>query len=146
MCDPVTAGWVVGGMVAGMAVASSQKPATPRAPEHPDPAIERAKAEAAAAQSANAQLAADNRRRREGGSLIARGAPQPTFGDKSTGQGADDGSLNPISGTRTVSRGTLGRATASLISRGAPPNVYGGGGGLGGGGMPGRSNQLVNLQ
>lgn len=81
------------------------------APAPPDPAVERAAAEAEAAQKANRQIAEDTRRRREQGQLIARGAPQPTLGDT----GAVDG-LSPIGPT---SRSSVAR-TASLVTRGAP--------------------------
>lgn len=109
MCDAKT-------LTFGLLGGRSQS--VPAAPKLPDPAAERAKAEAAAAQSANAQLAADQRRRREQSSLIARGAPAPTFGD--TGAAG----LSPISGS--TSRSTTAKA-GSLMGRGAP-TVYGGGG------------------
>lgn len=126
MCDPVSAMWVIGGLAVGSAMAApSAGPAA--AAQQPDPAEERAKAEAEAAQRANAQLAMDQRRRREQSSLLAKGGMvQPTFtmGDEGTGS-------SPLStGARLNSRSTVARA-ASLMARGAS-----GGGGLGGSGRP----------
>lgn len=141
MCDPVTIGVAAGGLLGGAVLGSAMAPKAPKAPKQPDPAVERAQAEAEAAQRANAQLAMDQRRRREGGSLIARGAPAPTFGDRQTS--ADDTSLSPISGTRLTSRTSVARQASSLISRGAPV-VYGGGGsGLGGGSRGGRGTESM---
>lgn len=110
MCDAKT-------LTFGLLGGRSQS-ATPAAPKLPNPEAERAKAEASAAQSANAQLAADQRRRREQSSLIARGAPSPTFGD--TGAAG----LSPLGGS--TSRSSTAKA-GSLMGRGAP-TVYGGGG------------------
>lgn len=133
MCDPVTAiagalgvstttaavgVGVVGGLVASKALSHNSSAAS--AASNPDPATERAKVEADAAQKANAQLAADNRRRREQGSLLAKGAPQPTLGDSMPGTSVGGG-LSPI-GTSTpsfVTRNTTARAP-SLMSLGMP--------------------------
>lgn len=141
MCDPVTLGVTAGGLLGGAVLGKAMAPKAPSAPKQPDPAIERAKAEAEAAQRANAQLATDQRRRREGGSLMAKGAPAPTFGDRQAP--TDDTSLSPISGGRPTSRTSVARQASSLISRGAPV-VYGGGGsGLGGGSRGGRGTELM---
>jgi hypothetical protein len=98
-------------------------------PAPPDPAEERASTEAQAQQRANLQLSTDKRRRREQQSLIARGAPQPTLGDTTSGD-----SLSPIGGSSA--RATPAANTrASLISLGAAPvassarPAYSGGGG-----------------
>ena len=80
------------------------------------------KAEAEAATSANLRLAATQRRRREQGSLIARGGSQPTLGeDTATGD-------SPLNRTQTL-RTKLGPALAasSLIQRGAGGVNQGGG-------------------
>lgn len=84
--------------------------------EQPAPADERAKAEADAAQRANAALAETNRRRREQSSLLAKGAPvtpQFSFGDTSGGPS------NVLDATGLTTRNTTAR-TASLMSLGAP--------------------------
>lgn len=109
MCDPVSmVVGAVGGLVASKVLAPKSQAAavTPTT----DPAAERAAAEAEAQQTANRKLAEDNRRRREQGSLIAKGAPQPTLGDATTGADA----LSPLG---TSNRSTSASA-ASLISRG----------------------------
>lgn len=75
---------------------------------------ERKAADVNAVNSANAKLAADNRRRREQKSLLAQGAPQPTMGDTAT----EDAPL--ISPSRTLmSRSTSAARTTSLLARGA---------------------------
>lgn len=120
MCDPVSIGiGLVGGAVASKALA----PKAPRAAPAADPEAERMKAEADAAAAANRRLAADKARRREQGSLIARGAP--SLGDEqNTGEGAIKSMGNPLNaGSGAVFRGSLNRRTASastsLLSRGA---------------------------
>jgi hypothetical protein len=137
VCDPVSMlVGAVGATVVGRAIAPKQQSAA--APAQPDPAEERAKAEAEAAQRANAQLAMDQRRRREQGSLLAKGGMvQPSFpmGDEGSGS-------SPLSTSgRLASRTTTARA-ASLISRGAS----GGGGGFGGGTGGGRTTAGMSLQ
>ena len=100
------------------------------APEPPDPATERATAEAEAAQRANTQLAQANRRRREQNSLMSKGAPTtppaPTFslGDSTT---LDPGT-NTLSAAGATTRNTTAR-TASLMSRGATAQGVASGGG-----------------
>lgn len=119
MCDVVTGAAVVGGMLLGSAM-SKGSGGSIKQPKMPDPAQERARAEAEAAQRANAQLAADQRRRR-GGSLLMAGqagqgntAPQPVFGDTNTG---DDINLRTAMGS-PVSRSSTARRS-SLMSRGS---------------------------
>ncbi len=136
MCDPVslTVGLVGGAMVAEQR--SSRKAAsaaaTVQAEAQPDPAEERAKAEAAAAQRVNAQLAQTNRRRREQGSLLAKGAPAaPTF---ALGDAVGSEGMSPIGAPgsfglrKPTSRSTVAQQ-ASLMSRGAPGGYGGGRGG-----------------
>ena len=91
-----------------------------------DPAAERAKAEAEAAQRANAKLAADQRRRREQGSLLAKGAPAPTFslgdteGDPLSPIGPAGSGLGARMGRALLSSRSTVAQQASLITRGAP--------------------------
>ena len=115
-------------------------PKPPGPPEQADPANERAVAEAEAVQRANAQLAMDQRRRRQQSLLSkgASGAPAPDFGS----EGTDDAGASPLGGARLTSRTSVARNAASLMSRGAPV-VYGGGGFSGGGGRNGGRTQLV---
>src|SRR5574343_277368 len=95
MCDPISL--AVTAVAAGsvyqttQARKSAKEAAAAQAAGQGDPAAERAKAEAEAAQRANAQLAESNRRRREQGSLLSKGAPAPTFsmGDSTTDPGAN---------------------------------------------------------
>lgn len=99
------------------------------APTPPDPAIERASAEAEAAQRANMQLANNNRRRREQQSLMSKGAPtapQFAFGDATTDPGSD--TLSTMGATTRSTTATR----ASLMSRGAAPVATGGGATYGG--------------
>jgi hypothetical protein len=112
------------------------------APAPPDPATERATAEAEAAQRANTQLALNNKRRREQQSLMSKGAPTtaaPTFsfGDSA----ATDPTANTLSATGLTTRNTTAKR-ASLMSSGAPTAPAGGS--YGGGG--GRSQYQVALQ
>jgi hypothetical protein len=140
MCDPVTAIIAGGALVGSTAYSARQarkastEAAKIQADAQPDPAAERAKAEAEAAQRVNAQLAADGRRRREQGSLISRGAPALQLGDEGEATGTGASPLGaPGSGGRLTSRRTVAQ-TASLMSRGAPAGGgYGGGGGGRGG-------------
>lgn len=134
MCDPIsltlTAVAATSVYQTSQARKSAKEAAAAQAAAQGDPAAERAKAEAEAAQRANAQLADNNRRRREQGSLMSKGAPAPQFsmGDSTT----DPGSTLSTGGT--MNRGMLGRVTQSIMSRGAPTApamTYGGGGGSG---------------
>lgn len=123
MCDPVSlVVGAVGGLLGAKALSPRQQGQT--AASLSDPAAENAQAEAEAAQRANARLATDQRRRREQGSLLARGAPQATFGDGTSGSVVDGSPLS--AGTAGVTRSTAGRSS-SLIARGAA--VAGGGSG-----------------
>jgi len=101
MCDPVTSlvkgagdivSTVAGGLAGGVVGGLLGKKAATQAAAVVDPAAERAAAEATAAQTANAKLAADNRRRRAAtsGSLLSQGqgASQVTFGDSASTSGS----------------------------------------------------------
>ncbi len=127
MCDPIS---LIVGAVGGLAVSSLVAPqqSGSSVAQLPDPAEERAKAEAEAAQKANAKLASDSRRRREQGSLLAKGAP-PTF---SFGDATTDAGTSPITSIQPVTRRTTARK-ASLMSQGstAGGSSFGGGGGGG---------------
>lgn len=131
MCDPVsiTVGLVGGAMVSEQRNSrkAANAAAAAQAAAQPDPAAERARAEAEAAQRANAKLAADQRRRREQGSLLAKGAPAaPTF---SLGD-ADGEAQSPIGPAGSSFAARAGRALltsrssvaqqSSLMGRGAP--------------------------
>lgn len=122
---------------------SNQFVKKPAAPPPPDPAVERATAEALAAQRANAQLAESNRRRREQGSLLAKGAPatpQFNFGDSST-----SGPSNVLDSTGMTTRSSTAR-TASLMSRGTPSTISApGGANYGRGGSGGGSAKFGNV-
>lgn len=120
MCDPIslTLGAVAGATVyqTTQARKSAKEAAAIQAAAQTDPAAERAKAEAEAAQRANAALADSNRRRREQGSLLSKGAsaaPQFTLGDAQ---------LTPGQSPLSVDGGTTNRSTVaartSLMSRG----------------------------
>ena len=140
MCDPVSIGIgsalgatstagaaaVGAGVLAGTAVVGSKllTPNMPSAPRQPNAEQERAKAEATAAQTANAKLASDQRRRREQASLLSKGAdsPSPTFGDPASTTDGGTGT-GPLSGR--TSRSTVAKQSSSLMARGAPM-VYGG--------------------
>lgn len=102
------------------------------APAAPDPATERASAEAEAAQRANMQLVASNARRREQQSLMSKGAtataPGFTMGDAVTDPGA-----NTLSTVGATTRNTTAKL-ASLMSRGAVSTTTGGGATYGGAG------------
>lgn len=134
MCDPVSLiVGVVGGAVASKAMAPKSAPAAATATAV-DPAVERAQAEAEAAQKANARLANDQRRRREQGSLVSRGAPTYTLGDSPDAANPGSPITGPSAGLTT--RSTVAKR-GSLISQGGPMVVDGGGGGgfsRGGGG------------
>lgn len=137
MCDPVsiTVALVGGAMVSEQRNSrkAANAAAAAQAAAQPDPAAERARAEAEAAQRANAKLAADQRRRRDQGSLLAKGAPAPTFslGDAEGSEGLSPiGAPGSLSLRKPTSRSTVAQQS-SLITRGAPS--YGGGGRLGGG-------------
>jgi hypothetical protein len=141
MCDPLT---LTIGLVGGGAMVSEQRnsrkaanaAAAAQAAAQPDPAAERAKAEAEAAQRVNAQLADANRRRREQGSLLAKGAPAaPTFslGDADGEAQSPIGAPGSFGLRKPTSRSTVAQQ-ASLMSRGAPGGYGGGGGGRSGGG------------
>lgn len=131
MCDPISvAVGAIGGLVASKALA----PKTPTSSVVPqaDPAAERAAAEAEAQQSANRRLAEDQRRRRQQGSLIAQGAPQPTLGD--TTNLDPNAAQSPLGGPVSRGRVNPGMRPSLMSSVGAP---VGGGplspGGAGGG-------------
>lgn len=119
MCDPIslTLGAVAGATVyqTTQARKSAKEAAAIQQAAQPDPAAERAKAEAEAAQRANAALADSNRRRREQGSLLSKGAsaaPQFTLGDAQLTPGQ-----SPLSVDGGTSRSTVAQRT-SLMSRG----------------------------
>ncbi|MEK9810803.1 MAG: hypothetical protein VW362_10170 [Candidatus Nanopelagicales bacterium] len=121
MCDPIslTLGAVAGATVyqTTQARKSAKEAAAIQQAAQTDPAAERAKAEAEAAQRANAALADSNRRRREQGSLLSKGAsaaPQFTLGDTTT-QFAGQSPLSVDGGT--TNRSTVAART-SLMSRG----------------------------
>jgi hypothetical protein len=124
MCDPIslTLGAVAGATVyqTTQARKSAKEAAAIQAAAQVDPAAERAKAEAEAAQRANAALAESNRRRREQGSLLSKGAPaattatQFTLGDTTTQMPGQ----SPLSIDGATSRSTVAQR-ASLLSRGA---------------------------
>lgn len=137
MCNPialaVTAFAGATAYSARQSAKASTEAARIQAAAQGDPAAERAKAEAEAAQRANAKLAADQRRRRDQGSLLAKGAPAPTFslGDAEGSEGLSPiGAPGSLSLRKPTSRSTVAQQS-SLITRGAPS--YGGGGRLGGG-------------
>lgn len=127
MCDPVSLVLGAAGTMVTKKILSPKKQAQGAAEAESGPAAERAAAEAEAQQTANRRLAEDQRRRREQQSLLAKGAPQPSFGDATAG-------ADPINPMGTSNRSTTARA-GSLMSRGAPaapsavsPTAYGGGG------------------
>lgn len=91
------------------------------------PAEERANAEAEAAQRVNARLAADQRRRRGQGSLLATGAPSFTMGDSGS-----DGASPLGAGGAFTTRSTTAKRAASMISQGAASAGSGYGGYRGG--------------
>lgn len=121
MCDPVS---LAVGAVAGAAGSALMAPKGASGPKQPNAEQERAKAEATAAQTANAKLASDQRRRREQASLLSKGAgsPSPTFGDPASTTDGGTGT-GPLSGR--TSRSTVAKQSSSLMARGAPM-VYGG--------------------
>jgi len=126
MCDPISVGiGLVGGMVASKALAPKSAPAAAAAVPTTSPAEDQAKAEGEAAQKANAQLAADNRRRREQQSLMLKGAPAPAtnFGDSTTADG-----ISPLGGIARggMNRSVVAQRTASLMSAGAAAPATGG--------------------
>ena len=121
MCDPVS--MLIGAASATVATkVLAPKSSGGSAPAAADASAERAKAEAEAAASANQKLAADQRRRREQQSLVARGAP--SLGD----QVATNDS--PLSAVRRIA-GSLRRPDGfkpdivSLMGRGADQGVPG---------------------
>lgn len=118
MCDPITIGIGVASAAVGGTIAASKAKRGQAAPVQADPEAERMKAEAEAAASANRKLAADQRRRREQQSLIARGAPQPSLGDE---QASGDGVMTKPSAIGLMRRFGKGYTSPreSLISRGA---------------------------
>ncbi len=132
MCDPVTATIAVvgGGLVAREQRKASQaasSAAAAQAAAQPDPAAERAKAEAEAAQRVNAQLADANRRRREQGSLLAKGAPAaPTFslgdteGEAQSPIGPAGSSFAARAGRALLTSRSSVAQQSSLMGRGAP--------------------------
>lgn len=115
MCDPVSIGYAVVAVGTVVAADDSSRKAKHAAEDQARAAQgERAAQQAQAIQSANAKLAADNRRRREQKSLLARGSPQPTMGDES-----GDGNLI-APGRGLMSRSLNSVITQSMLSRGAP--------------------------
>lgn len=130
MCDPISLTVAAVGVAGGAYQARQAKKATEASiaaqqQAQGDAAAERARAEAEAAQRANAQLADTNRRRREQGSLIAKGAPQFTLGDSQLQPGQ-----SPLGGVGQRMSRAVTASRSSLITRGAPAA----GGGFGGGG------------
>lgn len=134
MCDPIslTLGAVAGASIyqTTQARKSAKEAAAAQAAAQGDPAAERAKAEAEAAQRANAQLAENNRRRREQGSLLSKGqSTAPTF---SMGDATTDPGTNTLSASRTTTavRGSLMSRAAPVLPGGsaAPAVTYGGSG------------------
>lgn len=110
MCDPVSIGYAIAGTAVAASAADSSRKARHGAMDAANQAAaDRAEAEAKAAQTANFKLAQDNRRRREQKSLLATGAPQPTFGDEAAT--TDGGGF--LTSIRTVA------SRSSLLSRGA---------------------------
>jgi hypothetical protein len=79
----VFTGGILGAFVGGMFAAKALAPKAPKMPDMPDPKIERAKAEAEAAQKANSALAVRNRARKAS-SLLAKDASPDALG---AGQG-----------------------------------------------------------
>lgn len=121
MCDPVTAAVsLVGGLAAKKLMTPSSTPGAASAASQPDPAAERAAVEAKAAQAANTKLANDQKRRREQASLLSRGAQPTTTGPMLGDTVGASGVTSPLSGrTGATNRSTAGRATQSLLARGA---------------------------
>lgn len=79
MCDPISLGAAVGGMMVSKVLA----PSAPGAAAQPDPAAERAKAETDAANASNQKMAADKRSRQA--NVLASGGSTDALG---TGQSA----------------------------------------------------------
>lgn len=132
MCDPVSVGIAAGAAAGGAVLKKAMTPKMPKVSQ-PDPAAERAQAEAEAQQRANAQLAADQRRRREQMGLLARGAPaQPTVSFGDSRKSVPDGVFGAA--MQVVTRNSTARQ-ASMLSRGASIT-------LGGGGSSGRQVSL----
>ena len=120
MCDPIS-----------LALTSGVKKAFSSggggAPAAADPEVERMKAEAEAATSANRKLAFTQARRREQQSLIARGAPEPTLGDPAATSTASDvmGTVgNFFKRARNMEPTLVSRGSSSYSSSSA---AYGGG-------------------
>lgn len=111
MCDPVTIG-VALATTAATTLITKPSGSSPAA-AMPDPAAERAKAEAEAQQSANAKLAGE-RQRMQRRSLMSQGATSPL-------------STNAASPTQTaqpVTRGSGPQQAASLMSRGGSAPTF----------------------
>lgn len=127
MCDPVSL--AVTGAVVGGAVYSDDKARKARNAAEDQARMaesERAAASASAVQSANAKLAADNRRRREQRSLLAQGAPsdgvpEPTLGDQTE---PGDAMLKTLGRGRLFSRSTVAQRSTSLLRRGDSGVIY----------------------
>lgn len=126
MCDPYSIGAAVVAVAGAASSSDTSRKAGHAAEDTRREAAaqeaERVAGEAQAIQSANAKLAQDQRRRREQGSLLARGAggtPQPTLGDAASTT-EDPGAFST---TRTTAQ------RASLLSRGQGFRVTGGIGG-----------------
>lgn len=139
MCDPVSmlvgavGAQAIGGLIGGGGGGSSAPAATAT-----DPAVERAKVEAEAAQKANAKLANDQRRRREQQSLLAKGGSTFTMGDS--------GALDSLGNSLGYIAGRIKQTRGTLLSSGSA--TAGGGGGLvtagGGGTRPGRISWAIS--
>jgi len=119
MCDPISIGLGIMGAATIHGAETARKSASQArtlAREQADAAVdERANAEAAAAQSAQAKLANDQRRRRQAGGLLSRGATSADSPLASTG----------TSSIQPVTNATAGKQQ-SMLSRGSPATFYGG--------------------
>lgn len=118
MCDPVSLGLSVLAAASVNQAEQSRKAASQQRSsqrETLDAAEgERTRAEAEAAQNANARLVETQRRRRQQNNLLASGAPSPAAAPT-----AGDGVLT----TQPVTRSTVGRQS-SLMARGAPTATF----------------------
>jgi hypothetical protein len=138
MCEPVS---IIAGITAvagGVAAADTARKARHAAEDAlRGSESDAAEAQSRASQSANAKVAADNRRRREQKSLLATGAPgapQPTFGDEATT--SVDAPF--LSNARTL----LSRSTRSGAARPTSSLLASGGGGRATIGSPRRESAL----
>lgn len=111
MCDPVSIGL---GLLGGVATKALTQPSSAPSVSQPDPAAERAKAEAEAQQSANAKLAGERQRMR-GRSLLSQGATSTLS--------TDTAGSTPQTTAQPVTRSTTAQS-ASLISRGGSAPTF----------------------